>query len=119
MCNCKKSLTKRYIELKWIGPDWIIHGRQAYCSWLLLSQQLFGFEHSSLDSKRKQLALSYLVVVRLSLDSRLGHLAMRLSVLAVVVELVLGLVEECSDEVEDAVVSHVRPKFSHMFEASK
>jgi hypothetical protein len=51
------------------------------------------------------------VVVRLSLDSRLGHLAVRLPVLAVVVELVLGLVEERSDEVEDAV-SHVRPKTS-------
>jgi hypothetical protein len=50
------------------------------------------------------------VVVRLSLDSRLGHLAVRLPVLAVVVELVLGLVEERSDEVEDAVISHVRPK---------
>jgi hypothetical protein len=58
----------------------------------------------------KRLAVRRLVVVRLSLDSRLGHLAMSLSVLAVVVELVLGLVEERSDEVEDAVISHVRPK---------
>jgi hypothetical protein len=57
------------------------------------------------------------VVVRLSLDSRLGHLALRFCVLAVVVELVLGLVEERSDEVEDAVY-HVRPRI-HSAEASK
>jgi hypothetical protein len=67
--------------------------------------------------KGKRLALRYFVVVKLPLDCRLGHLAVRLAIFAVVVELVLGLVEERSDEVKDAVY-HVRPRTPSV-EASK
>ena len=43
------------------------------------------------------------MAVRSSLGGRLGHLALGLPVSVVVAELVLGFVEDCCDEVKDAV----------------
>ena len=64
---------------------------------------------STLAIRRGLLASRLFKVLSSSLDSRLRHLALRLRVLVVFVVLVLGFVDERSDEVQNPV-SYVRTK---------